>query len=275
MVKIGKINTLRIIKKVDFGLYLDGGESGEILLPERYVPTEYTLETNLDVFIYCDSEDRLIATTETPHAQVGEFAYLTVVSITSFGAFLDWGLAKDLFVPFKEQQKRMQKGESYLVRVYLDESNRIAASSHLGRFLNKTGHTFSAGERVTLLIWEQTDLGYKAIINDSHTGLILKSDLFQILKPGERLPGRIKFVRPDGKIDLMLDSSRYETVGNLSDTILAALQKEGGFVALNDKSTPEKIAELFGVSKKTFKQAIGALYKKRLITITDDGIRLV
>jgi len=268
------VNTLKIVKAVDFGLYLDGGDDGEILLPQRYVPEEYVIGEDLDVFIYCDSEDRLIATTETPNAQVDEFAYLRAVSVTKIGAFLDWGLLKDLFVPKKEQRRPMEEGESYLVRVYLDASRRIAASSKLGRYLTKPTDELEAGQEVDLLVWTQTALGYNVIVNEAQLGLIFNSEVFQKLSPGDTLKGFIKNVRPDGKLDIGLPTKRPETVGSVSDDIMAILEKEGGFVPLNDKSSPAVITETFGVSKKTFKQALGSLYKKRAITIDSDGIRI-
>jgi len=275
MVKIGEVNTLLVVKKVDFGIYLADGNNGEILLPERYVPRDCRNGDKLEVFVYCDSEDRLIATTETPKAQVGEFACLRVVAVTKIGAFLDWGLPKDLFVPFNEQQERMKEGHSYVVRVFLDHSDRIAASSKLGRFLDKATGAYSEGQAVEIIIWEQSELGYKAIINQRHVGLIFNNDVFQKLQPGDHIPGFIKKVRPDGKIDLTIHAPGYEKVDSVADTIIGILEKEGGFVSLNDKSAPETIAAMFGVSKKTFKKAIGALYKKRLITIDDSGIHLV
>lgn len=275
MVNIGKTNKLLIVKKVDFGVYLDGGDDGEILMPKRYVPDDCKAGDELAVFIYRDSEDRLIATSEKPCAQVGEFACLPVVAVTKVGAFLDWGLPKDLFVPFNEQQNRMEEGKSYLVRVYLDSSDRIAASSKIGRFISGLPGEYSVGDEVSLIIWDRTDLGYKAIINEMHIGLIFEADVFQVLKPGDRVVGFIKQVRPDGKIDLYLHAPGYEKVGGVADEIIAALEQEDGFIALNDKSEPDAIYAKFKVSKKTYKKAIGNLYKKRLITIDNDGIRIV
>jgi uncharacterized protein len=275
MILIGKKNTLTVVKKVDFGLYLDGEERGEILLPKRYEPQECACGDEIEIFLYRDSEDRLIATTETPKAQVGDFAFLEVRAVTPLGAFLDWGLQKDLFVPFNEQQKRMQEGSSYLVYLFLDQTERIAASSKLGKFLNARPHTFYGGQDVDVLIWERTELGYSAIIEGTHTGLIFESEALRLLHPGERVPGRVKQIRPDGKIDLALRTSRHETVSGIAGDIMNVLVKEGGFVPLNDKSAPEVITATFGVSKKTFKQAIGTLYKKKLITIDATGIRIV
>jgi len=275
MIEIGKVNKLKVIKKVDFGLYLGDGTETEILLPERYVPSDCKTGDEFEVFVYLDSEDRVIATTETPYAQVGDFACLKVAAVTSIGAFLDWGLSKDLFVPFNEQQKRMEEGQSYVVRVYVDSSDRIAASSKLGRFISKEPANYSVGDAVSLIIWERTDLGYKALINGIHIGLIFEADVFQDLNPGDQVAGFIKQVRPDGKIDLYLHAPGYEKVGGVADEIMSILEEDGGFITLNDKSDPDEIYAKFKVSKKTYKKAIGNLYKKRLITIDDDGIRIV
>lgn len=275
MVEIGRMNELEVVKEVDFGVYLDGGRYGEILVPKRYVPDGCLPGDFLSVFVYCDSEDRLIATTETPKGQVGDFVCLPVVAVTKVGAFLDWGLAKDLFVPFREQRERMQVGRSYVVRIYIDESERIAASSKLTRFLNDEVLDFHEGQAVQLMICERTDLGYNALINNTHMGLLFESDVFQELQPGDVVPGYIKQLRPDRKITLSLHVPGYQKVGGVADTIMETLEKEGGFIPLNDKSSPKQIAAKFAVSKKTFKQAIGALYKKRLITIDESGIRKV
>lgn len=274
MAEIGKLNDLRVVKKVDFGFYLDGGELGEILLPKRYVPEHCAVDAVINVFIYRDSEDRLIATTETPYAVVGEFACLKVVAVNKIGAFLDWGLSKDLMVPFREQNVRMKVGQSHIVRVYLDSSLRIAASVKLDRYLDTWQVDFSVGQEVDLLICQQSDLGHKAIINGTHWGLIHFDDFFQSLKKGARVTGYIKKIRDDFKIDLCLDKPGYEKIDGISKAILDILKKQGGQIAITDKSTPEEIRALFGISKKSYKKAIGALYKKRLITIEAEGVRL-
>lgn len=276
MAAIGTLNELEVVKTVDFGVYLDGGSHDEILLPKRYVPENCQTGDRLEVFIYLDSEDRLVATTEKPLAMVGEFAMLKVVEITSFGAFLDWGLMKDLLVPFREQQEKMEKGKSYLVYVYLDnESQRIVATSRLDKCLGNIPVDYEAGEEVDLIIAGKTDLGYKAIVDNSHWGVIYHNEVFQPLHPGEKLKGFIKQVRPDEKIDLRLDKPGYEKIDSISQGILDQMKAAGGFLPFNDKSDPELIVKTFKTSKKNFKKALGSLYKQHLITIEENGIRLV
>ena len=276
MAEIGVFNNLRVIKEVDFGVYLDGGEHEEILLPRRYVPENCKVDDNIRVFIYLDSEDRFIATTETPYAMVGDFALLKVVAVESVGAFLDWGLLKDLLVPFGEQSPTLEKDKSYIVRIYVDkQSNRIAATTRLDRYLDNTPGNFHAAQEVELLICNQTDIGYKAIINGTHWGVLYSNEVFQPLKSGQKTKGYIKKVRDDNKIDLSLHKPGYERVDDITDTILNVLKEQGGFISVTDKSSPETINKLFGVSKKTYKKAIGAIYRKRLITMESDGIRLI
>ncbi|MCD6113251.1 MAG: GntR family transcriptional regulator [Bacteroidales bacterium] len=275
MSEIGKINNLQIIKELDFGIYLDGKEFGEILLPKRYVPENYKIDDFIDVFIYRDSEERLIATTEKPYAMVGDFAFLKVLTINEIGAFLDWGLTKDLFVPFREQKQKMQKGNFYLVFVYLDnESNRIAASSRLDKFLNKTPADYQINQEVDLIIRNKTDMGYKVIINNSHSGVLYKNEVFQTLKEGQKIKGFIKKIREDEKIDVSLQKSGYEKVEKLTEKIINKLKENNGFISVTDKTSPEIIYNTFGVSKKTYKKSIGVLYKKRIINIEKDGIKL-
>ncbi len=276
MIQIGKINTLEVIKNVEFGVYLEGDEYGEILLPNKYVPKNTEDGDELDVFIYFDSEDRIIATTEKPYAMVGEFAFLKVVSLSSFGAFLDWGLMKDLLVPFREQKQKMIKGKSYIVYIYLDKkSDRIAASSKIHKYYSKYAHNFQLDDEVELLICEKTDIGYNCIINGTHPGLLYTTEVFQTLKPGQQTKGFIKKLRDDNKIDLCLQKSGYEKIDEISQKVLDTLIKEGGTVSVGDKSSPEIIYEMFGVSKKSYKKAIGALFKNRKITIEEKGIRLI
>lgn len=275
MAEIGKTNSLKVIKELDFGAYLDGGDLGEILLPRRYLPKNCGPGSILDVFLYFDSEDRIIATTEKPLAKVGDFACLRVVSIESVGAFLDWGLKKDLLVPFREQKQKMEKGRSYMVFVYFDKkSRRIAASSRLDKFLDKSPGGFHEGEEVDLLIYDRTGTGYKAIINGRASGLLYDNETHRTLRIGDRLQGYIKKVREDQKIDLSLFKHAQEKAGDLPEKILHILRKEGGFLALSDKSSPYAVSSLLGVSKKAFKKAIGALYKQRIIIIEEGGIRL-
>ncbi|NVO09251.1 MAG: GntR family transcriptional regulator [Bacteroidales bacterium] len=276
MAEIGKLNSLRVVKEVDFGLYLDGGEHGEILLPKRYVPENAKPEDILEVFIYLDSEDRVIATTETPYIMVGEFACLKAVAITSMGAFLDWGLMKDLFVPFREQKQKMEEGKWYVVTVYLDyDSKRLVASAKIEKFLDNLPPEYDAGEEVDLLISGETDLGFNAIINNKHSGVLYKNEVFQPLKKGDRIKGYIKKIREDEKIDLILQKAGYQKVDDISMRIVDVLKEHKGFIAITDKSDPDTIYNLFGVSKKTFKKAIGSLYKFRVISIEDKGIRLL
>jgi len=276
MLEIGRLNNLRVVKKVDFGVYLDGEEFGEILLPKKYVPKDCLLDSIIEVFIYLDSEDRIIATTQKPYAMVGEFAELKVVSVSAVGAFLDWGLQKDLLVPFREQKQKLIKGKSYVVYVYFDEkSERIAASTKLNKYLGKSPIDFQPREEVDLLIYDETEIGYNAIINNTHMGLIYKNDIFQTLETGQKIKGYIKNIREDDKIDLLLQKPGYGKVDDLSQKILELIKQHDGFVSVTDKSPPEIIYKIFGVSKKTYKKAIGALFKKRLITIEDDGIKLV
>ncbi|MBI4932215.1 MAG: GntR family transcriptional regulator [Bacteroidetes bacterium] len=276
MIEIGKINQLRVVKHVDFGVYLDGGdEYNEILLPRRYVPNDCQINDTIDVFIYFDSEDRIIATTETPFAMVGDFAALLVKSASSIGAFLDLGLQKDLLVPFSEQKLPMTEGETYVVYLYVDElTKRIVGSAKLDKFLKKTPGTYQEGQQVDLLICQQTDLGYKAIINNTDSGLLYKGEVFQPLAIGEKIKGFVNKVRDDGKIDLILHKPGYEKVNDISTLILDKLKREGGFIAVTDKSPSEIIYKLFGVSKKTYKKAVGALFKDRHIAITDKGIKI-
>jgi predicted RNA-binding protein (virulence factor B family) len=276
MVEIGKRNTLRVVKFVDFGVYLDGEDFREILLPNRYVPQGCAVGDDIDIFLYLDSDDLLIATTETPKAMVGESAYLKVVSVNEVGAFLDWGLAKDLLVPFGEQQKPMEVGKSYVVFLYIDDaSQRIAASTQIDKFLPDNSLYFKEQQQVDLLIYGRTDLGYKAIVNGVVTGLLFNSDVYTPLQSGQVLKGYIKLVRPDKKLDLYLQIANREALDNLSEQILAFLAKEGGRSTLTEKSPPDLIAKQFNASKSSYKKALGKLYKKRLILIEKTHIELV
>ncbi len=275
MVEIGKFNSLRVVKELNFGVYLDGGESGEILLPKRYVPENCSQGDIVEVFVYKDSEDRIIATTEKPYVVVGDYALLKVVSVNEVGAFLDWGLMKDLLVPFREQGERMEEGKSYIVHVYFDEkSERLAASSNLAKFLNKIPPEYEEGQEVSLLVCNETEIGYRAIIDKSHWGMIYKNEVFQPLKIGQTIRGFVKKVRDDGKIDLSLQKAGYENIDDFTEIIINRLEKAGGYIAVTDKSTPETIYRLFGMSKKSYKKAVGALYKKKVIDIENNGIKL-
>jgi len=275
MAILGKMNPLKVVKEVDFGLYMDGGSDGEILLPGRYVPEGTQIGDTLSVFIYNDSEDRLIATTETPLAMVGQFACLEVVAVNQTGAFLEWGLMKQLFVPFREQKMPMQEGHRYPVFIYVDfESRRITASAKLGKFIDKSHPELEEGQEVDLLIYQLTDLGWKAIVNQLYSGVLYKNEVFQPLTIGQQLKGFVKQIRPDDKLDLMLQKPGFEKIDDFSIRLHELLVEAGGFLTVTDKSPSDEIYERFGVSKKTYKKAVGDLYKKRLIILEDTGIRL-
>ena len=274
-VKLGKYNQLEVVKEVDFGVYLDGGDDGEILLPTRYVPEGCKPGDVLNVFLYLDNEERLIATTLQPWVQVGEFACLEVAWINEFGAFLNWGLMKDLFVPFREQKMKMQVGRKYVVHAHVDEeSYRIVASAKVERYLSKEKPEYASGAEVNILIWQKTDLGFKAIIDDMYSGLLYENEIFCPLETGMEMKAFVKQVREDGKVDLVLQKPGFEKIDDFSKTLLEYIKEHGGRINLNDKSPAEDIYGTFGVSKKTFKKGVGDLYKKRLITLHEDGIVL-
>ena len=276
MLEIGKINTLDVNRETENGLYLDGLEHGEILMPHKFVTDEVKESGHADVFVYTDSEDRLVATTETPIAMVGEFAVLKVVALSKFGAFLDWGLPKDLLVPFREQKADMVEGRNYLVYIYLDlQTNRIVASAKLDKFLDNTPPEYEIGQEVDLVITDETDLGYKAIVNYEHWGMLYKNQVYKTLSSGQKLKGYVSKVRVDEKIDLLLEKPGYEKVDAISEKILNELKENNGFMAVSDKTSPEMIKAMFGISKKNFKKAIGGLYRKKIILFESDGIRLV
>ncbi|MCQ4346647.1 S1-like domain-containing RNA-binding protein [Pseudomonas stutzeri] len=277
MAQIGRFNSLQVVKHTDFGLYLDGGEDGEILLPRRYVPKDRPCEIGdrLEVFVHLDSEDRIIATTQRPKVQVGGFACLRVVAVDRVGLFLDWGLPKDLFLPHSEEKRPLQVGDQVVVHVYLDpRTRRITATARLDRYLDRVPADYRPGQAVELLVVERSDLGFKAIVEGRHWGLIHKNELFKNIRPGLRETGYIKEVRADGKIGLSLQPVGRQAADRLGEQILERLRAAGGRLALSDKSSPEEIARLFGVSKGNFKKAIGGLYKQGLIAILDDGIEL-
>ncbi|WP_129125479.1 CvfB family protein [Geomonas oryzae] len=273
MLEIGKYNRLEVKKLSAIGAYLDS-ELGEILLPTKYMPPGLHHGEHLKVFVYLDSEDRLIATTLEPKAQVGEFALLEVKDVSRVGAFLEWGLEKDLLVPFREQPRPMQKGERYMVRVYLDPSGRIAASARLAKFLEKSPAGLKEGQEVELTLYEFGDLGAKVIIDGRYDGLLFRSELFGSYQVGDTLPGYIGKIRNDGKIDVTLRKSGKQDAAGGRETLLRILSERGGFLPVGDKSPPELIAEMFRMSKKSFKTLIGNLYKEGVIEITKDGIRL-
>lgn len=275
-IKLGEYNRLTIVKAVDFGLYLDGGDEGEILLPSRYVPKDCRIGDELDVFIYLDNEERIVATPQKPLAKVGDFAYLEVSWVNEYGAFLHWGPLKDLFCPFREQKMRMEIGESYIVFVYIDrESYRIAASAKIEHYLQKDTPPYTVGTETDLLIWQKTDLGFKVIIDNRYQGLVYEDQIFKRIHTGDRMKGYISRVREDGKLDVTLQPLGYQQARAFSDTLLQYLKNNGGFCDLGDKSDAEDIKRRFQVSKKTFKKAVGDLYKRCLIVLDEQGIRLV
>ena len=269
-----------MVKKQGPDIYLDNGVSAKVLLADKRHPEHCELGDSLDVFVYVDTEGHLAATTKKPFAQVDEIAWLKVVSLNYIGAFLDWGLPKDLLVPFSEQHHELEVGRSYLVKVFLDEQNRLAATTKIEQFIadeiaEDDLDTFKVGQKVSLIIAEKTDLGLKAVINHSHWGMLYHNELFQPVRKGQTIDGYIKQIREDGKIDLVLQEPGYGKVVSLTDKILNKLHQNNGVLNLSDKSPPEAIYAAFGVSKKVFKQAIGSLYKQKLITIDDkEGIKL-
>ncbi|MCR5181351.1 MAG: GntR family transcriptional regulator [Bacteroidaceae bacterium] len=273
--QLGRMNRLRVLRRAEHGLYLQGGPE-DILLPNKYIPEEIDIDDEIEVFVYLDSEERLIATTEKPLAQVGDFAWLRVAWVNNFGAFLDWGLTKDLFVPFREQKMKMQKEKSYLVHIHLDpETYRIMASAKVERYLSSDYPPYHGGDAVDCLVWQKTDLGFKVIVDNTFSGLLFDDEIFCQLHSGDRVTAYVKQVRPDGKIDLSLQKKGQRAVVDFSEQLLQHLQKMGGFTALCDKSPAEEIYSVFGVSKKVFKKAVGDLYKRRLIAITAEGLRLL
>lgn len=275
MINIGQIYELEVVKAVEFGYYLDAENLGEVLLPNKCAPDDVTVGDTVEVFLYHDSEGRPVATNQEPKALVGEFAYLKVVDTSVVGAFLDWGLDKDVLVPFAEQHRPMEVGHSYLVYLYIGLDGRITASSKIDKFLDdEKPHNFKPQQAVDLIIANSTDLGYKAIINHSHWGVLYKNEVHQRLSFGQYKKGFIKHIRPDGKIDLSLQGGK-ETRDKYAKIILNYLNKQNGFAPVHDKSDPELISELFGMSKGAFKKAIGGLYKQRIISIEKDGIRLL
>lgn len=274
-IELGKYNQLKIVKEVDFGLYLDGGEEGEILLPARYVPYNYEIGQEIEVFIYLDNEERLVATTLKPYVQVGEFAYLQVSWVNQYGAFLDWGLMKDLFCPFREQKRKMEVGRSYIIHTHIDdESFRIVASSKVEKYLSPEKPPYAPDDEVSLLVWQHTNMGYKVIIDNKYQGLVYDNQVFRVLEIGDSLKGYIMQVREDGKVDVALQRSGRQQTLDFADTLLKYMERNGGRCYLHDKSPAEEIYDRFKVSKKVFKKAVGDLYKRRLIEITDHGLLL-
>ncbi|MBR5551940.1 MAG: GntR family transcriptional regulator [Muribaculaceae bacterium] len=276
MLNIGKFNTLKVVKIVDFGVYLDGGNNIEILLPSRYITNVPTIGDEIDVFVYADSEDRLIATTETPYTQVGKFAFLEVASVNKVGAFLNWGLMKDLLVPYNEQRSRMKQGRRYLVYTYLDDTTkRIVASSKYEKFLGNTIPMYEKGDKVKCLVCDENEIGYKLIIDDLHKGIIYKNEIFRNIEIGDSFDGYIKQVREDNKIDVTINDVAVNRIDALAERFYQFIKINGGSTMLCDKSSPEEIKSILQCSKKDFKKAIGALYKSHRINIDENKITIV
>lgn len=276
MIHIGDYNTLEIIRETDQGLYIADEEGNEVLLPNRYVPKSFKIWDKLDVFVYLDNEERPVAVTDKPYIKVNEFAMLRCNQVSQHGAFLDWGLLKELFCPFKEQAFKMKAGGWYLVYCYIDEeTGRLVASSKTNRFLDNKNLTVKPFEEVDLIVSHPSEIGMNVIVNKKHSGLIFKDDIFKDLSIGDQLKGYIKKIRPDNKLDIVLGEIGYRNIEPNAETILQELEDNEGFLKLTDKSDPEDIKEILQMSKKSFKKAIGTLYKKRLIEIKDDGIYLI
>ncbi|HET6244570.1 MAG: GntR family transcriptional regulator [Bacteroidetes bacterium] len=275
MVELGKFNELEVLRQVDFGFYLDNGEEG-ILLPGKYAPEGLKPGDLINVFVYRDSEDRIIATTLKPAATVGGFAYLKVVDTSGSGAFLDWGIEKDLLVPFNEQRKKMELGRKYVVAIYVDElTNRIVGSAKIDKHLQQKNIYLEDGDPADIIIYEVTDLGFKAIVNNRYQGLLYKNEVFEKLFIGDKLKAWVKKVREDSKIDLSLEKSGLEKIDTDSEKLLKILKSHNGYLPLTDNSSPEEIKETAGMSKKAFKKAIGKLYKGKIIKLEEKGISII
>jgi predicted RNA-binding protein (virulence factor B family) len=274
VIEIGKNNTLSIIREAEFGVYLDGGEFGGVLLPKADVPAGVTVGDKVDVFLYLDTDDFIVATTRVPLAKVGEFGYLKVAEVNNIGAFLDWGLPKQLLLPYGEQRKPLEVGQKVFVRVYIDNSDRLAASAKIEKFLEPAPEHLKMGQQVSLSVWRRSDLGFLVLVDGQYQALLHNQDLFRTVRVGQTLDGYIKRVLEDGKVDVMLDKPGYGKVDELSRRILEDLEDRGGHSPLGDKSAPEDIYQTFGVSKKAYKMSIGALMKQGLITISPNGIDL-
>ena len=275
MIQVGEYNELEVVKELDFGIYFREGDV-EILMPTKWVPQGTKIGDTLNVFVFRDSDDRLIATTVKPMATADTFAFLEAKQVNEVGAFLDWGMDKDLFVPFREQAQKMQAGKSYVVFVYVDEeTDRLVASSKLSRFIIREDVDVQEGDIVDLLIYSESDLGFNAIVNDLYSGLIYKNEIYEAIRVGDKMQGFVKRVREDEKIDLSLQKSGYELVDDVKWRILKLIKEENGLLALNDNSTPEEIKAKLQISKKAFKKAVGALYRERLVKLTDKGVELI
>lgn len=275
MFKIGDFNELEIIKEVSFGVYL-GSEEEKVLLPQKYVRSNFKIGDKINVFIYKDSEDRLIATTLEPFAKVGDFAYLKVKDVNNAGAFLDWGLDKDLLVPYSEQKVKMEVGKKYIVKVYLDRlTDRIFASAKITKYIDNEPMDIKEGQEVDLLVYKHVDIGETVIINNRYLGMLYKSDIYQKISIGNKFKGYIAKIREDNKIDVSLRKKGYQEVIDSKDKIMMKLEEYDGFLPLTDKSSPQLIEKHLQMSKSVFKKAIGGLYKERKIEITENGVKLI
>lgn len=278
MIQLGRHNTLTITRFTDHGAYVDGGDVGEILLPKTYVRPEMHPGDTLDLFVYLDQQERLVATTETPLAETGDFAFLQVAWVNEYGAFLHWGVMKDLFVPFREQKRTMQQGQGYIVYIYVDEeTNRLAATAKIEKFIRPASvHAYHRGQEVDILVWQRTELGLKVIVDNAHSGLIYNESLYGTEpRTGQLLRATLVDVRPDGRLDISLQRLGKGRFRDFADVLLSELQAAGGFLPYTDKSDAEDIAERFAVSKKTFKRAVGTLYRGRCIRLSEEGLHLI
>lgn len=272
---LGHYNQLVILEFGLHGALLDGGDE-KILMPKKYVPEGAKVGDEVEVFVYLDQEDRLVATTETALAEVGQYAFLRVAWVNKYGAFLNWGLTKDLFVPYSEQNRKMVKDAAYLVYIYIDDkTGRIVATAKLDRYVQLTTDAYEAGQKVSIQVWKQTEMGFKVIVDNCCAGLVYKNEVFRPLHIGDTMTAIVKTVRPDGRLDIALQNSGKQHVDDFSEQLVVALQDAGGFLPVGDSTSPEEIYERFAVSKKTFKKVVGTLYKQRIITIEDDGVRLL
>ncbi len=275
-IQLGKTNIIPILRNTPVGLYLGHNEDEVVLLPKKFIEPEFEVGQSIEVFIYKDSEDRLIATRLKPFVEVNHFAHLFVSEITQYGAFLDWGLEKDLFVPFKEQKQEMKEGNAYVVYVYIDEqTDRIVASNKINKFISNEILTVEQGEEVDLMIYNQSPLGFNCIINKVHKGLIYENDVYKDIRVGDELKGYIKLIRENNLIDLSLQKIGFKHILSSTDVILEYLKEHEGIMKLTDKSTPEQIEKVFNMSKATFKKSIGVLYRQRKIMIKEDGVYAV
>lgn len=276
MLQLGKFQELTILRDTDPGLYLGDAEENEVLLPNRYKPDTFKIGDTLNVFLYLDNEERPVATTDEPFIQINEFAYLRCSAVTKIGAFMDWGLVKELFVPFKEQARPMKKGNWYIVRLYLDEqTNRLVGSSKTNKFLSNDTVDVAKYDEVDIMVTHITEKGANAIINGKYRGLIYIDEIFEDIRTGDKIKAFVKKVRDDNKIDLVLQAEGHKSIEPNANYLMEELKAAGGFLPFHDKTDPETIKNELGLSKKSFKKAVGSLYKDKQIKIKEDGIELI